>query len=82
MELDTIVQTDFEALEVDTTNLVLEVMKVRPLRTKVHLGRVTHWDPKALSGTIRTEIFFTKDALDFGYTPTVGDQVFKNVLLV
>lgn len=89
IELEAVVQTnvygndssnidrcdDNGAAATPAADIVLQVNSIRPLRSRVHVGRVTHWDTRAFIGTVNTGILFTRDALDFGYIPTVGDQV-------
>lgn len=82
IELEALVQTnvyDNDSGDVDgsgdTGDVVLQVNSIRPLRSRVQVGRVTHWDTRTFVGTISTGILFTRDALDFGYIPTVGDEV-------
>lgn len=77
VEMEAVVHAEVDDLEMAKvgTSIVLKVNRVSPLRSKVCVGRVTHWDQKICFGTIRSEIFFGKDTLDFGYIPSVGDQV-------
>ncbi|XP_011690877.1 PREDICTED: putative helicase Mov10l1 [Wasmannia auropunctata] len=59
----------------DLSGEVLEVDKIRPLRSKIYNGVISKYDPETEVGVIDKHVIFYKRACNMGYIPCVGDKV-------
>lgn len=59
----------------DLIGEVLEVDKIKPLRSKLDMGVITRYDAGSECGVIDKRVIFLKRACDAGYVPRVGDKV-------
>lgn len=64
----------------DLTGKVLEVTRIRPLRSKQTIGFVKRWDANTETGIVDRDIFVNFDALTCGYAPRIGDKVVVEVI--
>lgn len=59
----------------DLCGEILEVDKIKPLRSKLNIGVITKYDPLNQVGVIDKSVVFHKGALEPGYVPCVNDKV-------
>lgn len=59
----------------DLCGEILEVDKIKPLRSKLDVGVITKYDPLNKVGVIDKSVIFHKGALEPGYVPCVNDKV-------
>ena len=58
----------------DLSGEVLDVEEIRPLRSRLVTGRVTHWNQNS-GGVVDQYVYFTQDSCEPGYIPHLGDKV-------
>ena len=73
LSIDSLVEVREEAA--DLNGEVLEVERIRPLRSKLHIGSVTYYNLCKGVGNIDRNTIFTKTVCEPGYIPCVGDKV-------
>ncbi|XP_025154274.1 probable RNA helicase armi isoform X2 [Harpegnathos saltator] len=59
----------------DESDNILEVDKIKPLRSKLNVGVITKYDSLNQVGVIDKSIIFHKSACEPGYIPCVNDKV-------
>lgn len=62
----------------DSTDLsgeVLEIDRIKPLRSKLNVGVISKYDPEKQVGVIDKSVIFHKGACEPGYVPQVGDKI-------
>lgn len=64
----------------DLSGKVLEIIEVKPLRNNIVSGVIRQWDAYKGEGTINTDVYFSNEALAFGYVPKVRDKVVTEVI--
>lgn len=74
--LESLVEVNKES--VDLSGEVLEVDKIKPLRSKLDVGVISKYDPEKQVGIIDKNIIFHKSACEPGYIPQVGDKVMSD----
>ncbi|XP_011632303.1 RNA helicase Mov10l1 [Pogonomyrmex barbatus] len=60
---------------VDLSGEILEVDRIKPLRSKLHVGVITKYNPDNEVGIIDKHVIFHKGACEADYIPCVGDKV-------
>lgn len=59
----------------DLSGEILEVDRIKPLRSKLHVGVISKYTSDTEVGVIDKLVIFHKRACDTGYIPCVGDKV-------
>lgn len=73
--LDVEVKAELNEDVADLSGSILEIVKIHPLRPRVVSGKITKWDKRAQTGLISGGIYFTRDVLESGFLPVIGDKV-------
>jgi len=59
----------------DLSGEILEVDRIKPLRSKLDVGVISKYNPETKVGIIDKHVIFHKRVCDMGYDPCVGDKV-------
>lgn len=59
----------------DLSGEILEIDRIRPLRSKLNVGVISKYNSANKVGVIDKHVIFHKGACSMGYTPCVGDTV-------
>lgn len=59
----------------DLSGEILEIDRIRPLRSKLNVGVISKYNSESEVGVIDKHVIFHKRACDMGYIPCVGDTV-------
>ncbi|XP_029175331.1 probable RNA helicase armi [Nylanderia fulva] len=73
LTLDSLVELDRNST--DLSGEIIEVDKIKSLRSKLDVGVITKYDPRNEVGIIDKCVIFHKSVCEPGYIPCVGDKV-------
>lgn len=59
----------------DLSGEILEIDRIRPLRSKLDVGVISKYNSESQVGVIDKHVIFHKRACDTGYIPCIGDRV-------
>lgn len=59
----------------DLSGEILEIDRIKPLRSMLHVGIISKYNPESGVGVIIKQVIFHKRACGMGYIPCVGDNV-------
>ncbi|XP_012537922.1 probable RNA helicase armi [Monomorium pharaonis] len=59
----------------DLSGEILEVDRIKPLRSMLHVGVISKYNPENGVGIINKQVIFHKRACGLGYIPCIGDNV-------
>ncbi|XP_031841973.1 putative RNA helicase armitage isoform X2 [Nomia melanderi] len=62
----------------DSQEEILQIRRIKPLRSKLDIGTISSYDSVKEIGTIGKDIVFNKRICDSGYIPCVGDKVISD----
>lgn len=71
--LESLVELNDEST--DLSGEILEIDRIKPLRSKLDVGVVSKYNPESEVGVIDKCVIFHKRACDMGYIPCIGDKV-------
>lgn len=73
LTLESLVELNDEST--DLSGEILEIDRIKPLRSKLNVGVVSKYNPESEVGVIDKHVIFHKHACDMGYIPCIGDKV-------
>ncbi|XP_047346297.1 probable RNA helicase armi isoform X2 [Vespa velutina] len=71
---------EFDEKKTDLTGKIIEINRIRPLRSKLDINVITVYDPIKEYGTIGKTTVFNKAVCESGYIPYVGDKVASDTI--